>query len=84
MKCDCFNITKTVRLSRDYFNLTKQDFDKLKELSEYNKRGEVTPYDEIIDGLLEKVIVYEYNDGTFKKVNPVVELSEIYQQSVRN
>lgn len=62
--------------------LKPADFDKLKEIKDNNKQGLITAYDDIVDDLLEKVIIYEYNDGSFKRVNPIVELSEIYQQRV--
>ncbi len=62
--------------------LTADDFSKLKELKENNERGRETPYDERLDDLLEKVIIYEYNTGTFKRVNPVIELSKIYREQV--
>lgn len=62
--------------------LTTEDLDKLLELHKNNETGDKTPYDPIMDKLIEDVIIYEYNDGTYKRVNPVVELSEIYQQRV--
>lgn len=62
--------------------LTPEDLAKLIELHENNQKNLQTPYDPIMDKLIEDVIIYEYNDGTFKRVNPVVELSEIYQQRV--
>lgn len=73
-------LRKLARETAEY--LTAEDFEKLKELKECNERGRIIPYDETIDKLLESVIVYEYNDGTHKRVNPVIELSEIYQQRV--
>jgi len=62
--------------------LTPDDLPKLIELHENNQKNLQTPYDPIMDKLIEDVIIYEYNDGNFKRVNPVVELSEIYQQRV--
>jgi hypothetical protein len=62
--------------------LTQPEFDKLKELYKNNKAKLQTPYDKTIDTLIENVIVYEYNDGTFKRANPVIELADIYQQRV--
>lgn len=58
--------------------LTGPQFDKLRELRENPQ----IPYDDILDKLIEDVIVYEYNDGTDKRVNPVIELADIYQQRV--
>lgn len=62
--------------------LTKEELNKLKELKENNEQGRQTAFDTIIQGLLEKLIVMEYNNGTYKRVNPLVEVSEIYQQYV--
>ena len=71
---------KLARETAEY--LTKKELEKLRELKENNQEGKSTPYDDIIDDLLEKVIIYEYNDGTYKRANPVLEFSEIYQQYV--
>ncbi len=73
-------IQKLARETTAY--LTVKDFAKLKELKGNNDKMLITPYDETIDRLLEQVIIYEYNDGTNKLVNPIVELSEIYQHYV--
>ncbi len=62
--------------------LTPADFEKLRELHENNQKQLQTPYDPIMDKLIEDVIVYEYNDGTYKRANPVIELADIYQQRV--
>lgn len=62
--------------------LTTEDFQKLRELKANNDAQKLTPYDIKIDELLEKVIIYEYNDGTHKRVNPILELAEIYRQQL--
>lgn len=62
--------------------LTSEDLQKLRELKENNQNGQMTPYDATLDDLLEKAIIYEYDDGAYKRVNPVLELSEIYLQRV--
>ena len=62
--------------------LTKEEIAKLKELREGNQQGTQTPFDDVMLGLLEKLIVMEYNDGTYKRVNPLVEVSALYQQHV--
>ena len=41
-----------------------------------------TDFDAVMQELLEKVIVMEYNDGNHKRVNPLVEISKIYQERV--
>jgi len=43
----------------------------------------VMPFDDDLQDLLEKLIILEYNDGTFKRVNPIVEESQLYKQYVR-
>jgi len=40
------------------------------------------PFDEDLQDLLEKLIILEYNDGTYKRVNPIVEESQLYKQYV--
>jgi len=62
--------------------LTQDDLDKLKLLAEANKAGTPIPYGIQWQDALEKLIVLEYNDGTYKRVNPIVEASELYQRYV--
>lgn len=62
--------------------ITPEEFKKLKELKEDNDKDLPTGTDDGWQDLLEKLIVFEYNDGTYKRVNPVVELSELYQRYV--
>lgn len=62
--------------------VSKKDFDKLKILKEANDSNQAIPFDEDWQDLLEKLIVLEYNDGTFKRVNPIVEASVLYRQYV--
>ncbi len=63
--------------------LTKAELDKLKELKESLKNDKEVPYDNIIQELLEKCIIFEYNDGTHKQVNPIIENSKVYMEYVR-
>ncbi|MFM8372691.1 MAG: hypothetical protein ACKOCO_09915 [Bacteroidota bacterium] len=53
---------------------------KIREVIHNNEKQLVTPFDEVVQGLLERIILMEYNDGTFKRVNPVLELSDAYRQ----
>ena len=62
--------------------ITVEDFLKLKMLSEDNKQGLETAVDATWQALIEQNIVFEYNDGTYKRVNPVVELSGLYKRYV--
>ncbi len=60
-------------------HLSPADFKLLKDLLEMNKKSEPVPFLDGIQELLENLIVFEYNDGSHKRVNPVVEASELYQ-----
>jgi hypothetical protein len=62
--------------------LTEDDLKQLKKLKEANEKGEYTPYGKEWHRLLEYLIIFEYNDGTYKRVNPVVEASPLYKQYV--
>lgn len=62
--------------------LTEEDLALLKVLRINLIHGMQTPFNEGMQHLLENLIVFEYNDGTYKRVNPIVEKSEIYQQYV--
>ena len=62
--------------------LTEEEIEKLKEIRDNNKKGKDTTFDDTIQGLLENIIIMEYNDGTYKRANPIVELSNIYKQRI--
>ncbi len=62
--------------------VSADDFEKLKILKEKNKKGEEVIFGMDWQDLIEKIIVLEYNDGTFKRVNPIVEASALYKQYV--
>jgi hypothetical protein len=62
--------------------LTKDDLETLKKLHQANQKGEPEPYGPHYQDLMEKLIVLEYNDGTYKRVNPVVEEAELYKKYV--
>lgn len=62
--------------------ISEEDCKKLKKLKTANEKGLPVPFDEDLWNLIEKLIVFEYNDGTFKRVNPIVEASQLYQQYV--
>lgn len=64
--------------------ITLQEIEKLKQIKNDLAEGKVTPFDEIIQGLTEKSIVLEYNDGNYKRVIPYVEESDLYKQYVIN
>ncbi len=62
--------------------LTDEDLNLLKQLKENNEKNIPTPYSPEWQGLMEKLIILEYNDGTYRRVNPVVEESALYQHYV--
>lgn len=64
--------------------LTDRDFSILKRIQESNQKNIPLPYIEGLQNLLEHLIVFEYNDGTFKDVNPVIKESEVYKYYVNN
>ncbi len=62
--------------------LTDADFKELKRIKENNDKGEPTNFNDIIANLLENLIVFEYNDGSLKKVNPIIAASLSYKKYV--
>ncbi|MDX2246896.1 MAG: hypothetical protein SF052_08990 [Bacteroidia bacterium] len=62
--------------------LSAQDLQKLKLLKEANEQDKLMAFDESWQDLLEKLILFEYNDGNYKRVNPIVEVSPLYKQYV--
>lgn len=58
------------------------EFDTLKQLKEDLEQGNPIGFDASIQGLLEKEIIFEYNDGTYKRVNPLLEVSKLYRHHV--
>lgn len=63
-------------------HLTKEDWEELKIIEQNNKAGRETLYSNRIANLIEHIIVLEYNDGTYKRIHPLLELSTIYQQEI--
>ena len=62
--------------------VSSKDLEKLKILKEVNEKEQFIAFDEDWQDLLEKLIILEYNDGNYKRVNPVVEASPLYKQYV--
>ena len=60
--------------------LTTEEWEVIEKVIENNKAGITTDYNPLIESLLEKLILMEYNDGTFKNINPVLTLSDHYRQ----
>ncbi len=62
--------------------LEPTDFAILKTLKTDLDAGNPIGFDSSIQNLLEKEIIFEYNDGTYKRVNPLLEVSKLYQHRV--
>ncbi|AUD03700.1 hypothetical protein [Spirosoma pollinicola] len=62
--------------------LEPADFSILKTLKTDLDAGNPIGFDSSSQNLLEKEIIFEYNDGTYKRVNPLLEVSRLYQHRV--
>ena len=62
--------------------LTAEMLDKLVEIKKQNDIKRDVPFDETIQNMLEYNLVMEYNSGQYKRPNPILELSNLYQQRV--
>ncbi len=62
--------------------VSNKDLEKLKILKDANDKEISIAFDEDWQDLLEKLIILEYNDGNYKRVNPIVEASPLYKQHV--
>ena len=62
--------------------LETSDFQVLKNIKQDLDNGKYVGYGSDIQTLLEKEIIFEYNDGTYKRVNPLLEISKLYKQNV--
>ncbi len=83
-KIDSNSLQRAVKkLSSEYLSyLYKKDLETLKDIDTNNKKGQLTDYSNELHDLLEKHIVFEYNDGTYRRVNPLVECTEHYKKYV--
>ncbi len=59
-----------------------EEFEVLKRIRTDLDAGKPIGFDSAIQGLLEKNILFEYNDGTYKRVNPLLEVSKLYRHHV--
>ncbi len=62
--------------------LEPEDFELLKKLKGDLDAGHPIGFDSQIQVLLEKEVIFEYNDGTYKCVNPLLERSKLYKHHV--
>ncbi|MGX7687723.1 hypothetical protein ACWA1C_11205 [Flectobacillus roseus] len=63
--------------------ITEPMLEKMKKIIENNRHGKDTPFDEVLQTMLENIYVMEYNSGSYKRINPILELSNLYQQYVQ-
>lgn len=69
-------------LSADARFLSDKELVVLKEIRKNNQGNKPTPFIDGIEKLLEEIVVMEYNSGTYKRVNPIIAYSSIYQEYV--
>jgi hypothetical protein len=62
--------------------LEPEDFGMLKKMKGELAAGHPIGFDSQIQVLLEKEVIFEYNDGTYKCVNPLLERSKLYKHHV--
>jgi len=62
--------------------ITEEEINKLMLIKKNISENKETLFDNVLQGMIEKLIVFEYNDGTYKRVNPVIEESNLYKQYV--
>lgn len=62
--------------------LEPEDFELLKVLKKDLAAGTPIGFSSKIQGLLEKEVIFEYNDGSYKCVNPLLERSKLYMHHV--
>ncbi|MFN0036927.1 MAG: hypothetical protein ACKVUS_17870 [Saprospiraceae bacterium] len=53
------------------------------EKIEYVAENKSADWDDIIQDLLERLLLMEYNDGNYKRPNPILELSDAYRQHIK-
>jgi GTPase SAR1 family protein len=62
--------------------LTKPHLEKLKEVASHNEQGREVVYDDVLDELIQLEYLYEYNDCTYVRENPILTLAPIYKEYV--
>ena len=76
------SIRKLANESAQYID--EKYWKKLYEVAINNRKGLATHYDDDVEYLLEYMAVMEYNDGNYKRVNPLVAASKLYQDYLPN
>lgn len=62
--------------------LTDEMVEKLSAIIRANQQQEPVTFDAVLEELLEKNLVMEYNAGNYKRLNPILELSDVYQAKI--
>jgi hypothetical protein len=62
--------------------ITAEEIEKLRLIKKNISEEKEILFDDVLQCLIEKLIVFEYNNGTYKRVNPVIEESNLYKQYV--
>lgn len=60
----------------------REEWARLRDLHEANRDGREIQFDDVLEDLLEKNLVMEYNDGSDKRPNPILKRSNLYHQVV--
>jgi hypothetical protein len=56
---------------------------KLQFIIDANKKYIPIPFDTVLEEMLEKNLVMEYNAGNYKRPNPILEFSDIYKYRIK-
>lgn len=59
-----------------------EQWEIIKKIVENNRGNQGSPFDKTVQELLERLILIEYNDGNYKRPNPILELSDAYRQYI--
>lgn len=63
-------------------SLNEEEFAILKKMNHEIKAGKEIGYAPILQTLIYKEVVLEYNNGTDKRINPILEKSNLFQQKI--
>ena len=83
-KIQVHHVKKAIeQLGNEYSrSLTPEDFAMMRILENNLKANKSTAFYPVLHTLIQKEIVFEYNDGTYKRVNPIVAASRTYKENI--
>ena len=64
--------------------ITDEQWAMIKKLYQNNANKIPTAFNDTIQDLLERLILLEYNDGSYKRVHPLIEITEEFNHYVKN